>query len=286
MGPPYPVSSRTTAPTTRNVAADGSEGTDGAAPPQGAQLTPEYRESVIKEVEKRSFLKQGDKGPQVDEFRARLAALGFESKDPPGEFGPDTDKAVRALQTKMDSPEINQGEPFLVDGLVGDQTWGAVLGLYGPDKLPPGTKIVGKNTDEYQGMPVHQPPTQEEIADYHRVFDALANMSTTDAVDPAVARKVADALLAGQPLPEEVSQQALTDLGMRMIEAAREDKPRSDFIYPGSDITDGEFDFLMVNLLGATLAQNDPATQALIEKLTDPGEISIVQQAVATGVYQ
>lgn len=68
----------------------------------------------------------------VAELQRLLADQGFPSSDPQGEFGDDTERAVRAFQ------EANGCD---VDGIVGNQTWSA---LYGRDREPE-----GKNNDPY-----------------------------------------------------------------------------------------------------------------------------------------
>lgn len=59
------------------------------------------------------ILKKGSKGPDVVELQTRLVALGFNIK-PDGDFGPGTETAVKAAQTRF---------KLVADGVVGVKTW-------------------------------------------------------------------------------------------------------------------------------------------------------------------
>lgn len=59
----------------------------------------------------------GDSGAPVRDIRSRLVALGYRTEDPPGEFGPSTEEAVRAFQRRRGLD---------VDGIVGPDTWRAL----------------------------------------------------------------------------------------------------------------------------------------------------------------
>jgi N-acetylmuramoyl-L-alanine amidase len=61
---------------------------------------------------------QGDHSDEVTDVQSRLRDLGFEINDEPGRFGPSTFRAVRAFQ---------QRRYLLVDGIVGPQTWNAIV---------------------------------------------------------------------------------------------------------------------------------------------------------------
>lgn len=63
-------------------------------------------------------LDRGDRGPTVEKLQELLRAAGHGDLDRPGTFGPKTEAAVRAYQAarKLD-----------VDGIVGAQTWTAIL---------------------------------------------------------------------------------------------------------------------------------------------------------------
>lgn len=86
---------------------------------------PKYDAEVKKEEEcdvKVSVLKKGAKGNQVKALQALLIGYGYScgSSGVDGSFGPATDKAVRAYQKAMSID---------VDGSVGPQTWGKLLGV-------------------------------------------------------------------------------------------------------------------------------------------------------------
>ncbi len=59
----------------------------------------------------------GDSGAPIRDIRTRLVALGYGTDDPPGEFGPSTEEAVRAFQRRRGLD---------VDGIVGPDTWRAL----------------------------------------------------------------------------------------------------------------------------------------------------------------
>jgi putative chitinase len=64
-------------------------------------------------------LQKGSNGHAVADLQRRLAAAGFDPGPIDGSFGPRTEAAVRRLQAAND---------LVVDGWVGPQTWGALLG--------------------------------------------------------------------------------------------------------------------------------------------------------------
>lgn len=78
-------------------------------------------------------LRRGSSGPSVMELQTKLNAVGTEEiLEVDGEFGPKTQGAVIAFQ---------QANDLLVDGIVGNQTWGALEGA--------GTlECSGENTNE------------------------------------------------------------------------------------------------------------------------------------------
>jgi peptidoglycan hydrolase-like protein with peptidoglycan-binding domain len=63
-------------------------------------------------------LQPGDRGPTVVKLQERLTKAGFDCGAADGDFGPRTEQAVRAFQT---SRQLD------VDGIVGRQTWTALL---------------------------------------------------------------------------------------------------------------------------------------------------------------
>ena len=64
------------------------------------------------------LIKQGDRSQQVADVQMRLRALGLEVDEEPGLFGPQTKAAVRLFQ---------QRRGLLVDGIVGPDTWNALV---------------------------------------------------------------------------------------------------------------------------------------------------------------
>lgn len=63
-------------------------------------------------------IREGDRSREVADIQARLRALGRTLDDSTGSFGPSTTAAVRSFQ---------QERSLLVDGLVGPQTWAALV---------------------------------------------------------------------------------------------------------------------------------------------------------------
>lgn len=64
------------------------------------------------------LIRPGERSQEVADVQARLRGLGYDIADDPGSFGPATTSAVRAFQ---------QQRGLLVDGLVGDETWNALV---------------------------------------------------------------------------------------------------------------------------------------------------------------
>ncbi|MGE5865435.1 MAG: peptidoglycan-binding protein [Rhizobacter sp.] len=67
----------------------------------------------------RRVLRSGSRGTDVSDLQRRLNAAGFDSGAVDGVFGTRTDRAVRAFQA---------ARRLSVDGIVGSQTWAALLG--------------------------------------------------------------------------------------------------------------------------------------------------------------
>lgn len=105
-------------------------------------------------------LKRGMEGPEVAELQARLRELGF---DPPGEFGPVTDFAVRRFQ---------ESRGLLPDGLVGPLTREA-LAEDPPDEEPPDDGETGPAIDRTLRLPegqfVQEERPKDLIALHHTV---------------------------------------------------------------------------------------------------------------------
>jgi N-acetylmuramoyl-L-alanine amidase len=64
------------------------------------------------------LIRLGDRSEQVSDVQFRLRAAGTRIEDEPGYFGPQTEAAVRSFQ---------QQRTILVDGIVGPQTWSALV---------------------------------------------------------------------------------------------------------------------------------------------------------------
>jgi peptidoglycan hydrolase-like protein with peptidoglycan-binding domain len=105
-----PPSASTPNPTPRPAATQTTSSTATASPP--TETRTENQEVRF------PLLKKGDRGPAVERLQTRLTTLGFYSDEIDGVFGPQTEEAVKALQTD------SQLEP---DGVVGPATWTVVL---------------------------------------------------------------------------------------------------------------------------------------------------------------
>ncbi|HEU5217022.1 MAG TPA: peptidoglycan-binding domain-containing protein [Gemmatimonadales bacterium] len=84
-------------------------------------------------LQQRSFLRQGGSGDQVKDLQGRLGIPQT------GQFDAATTGAVRQYQTQ---------KGLKVDGLVGQQTWGSLLGVNG---LPPGRSMLGQGSPAQGG---------------------------------------------------------------------------------------------------------------------------------------
>jgi N-acetylmuramoyl-L-alanine amidase len=65
-----------------------------------------------------SLIRAGDRSERVADVQFRLRGLGLSIEDEPGSFGSSTEAAVRTFQ---------QQRAILVDGIVGPQTWNALV---------------------------------------------------------------------------------------------------------------------------------------------------------------
>jgi uncharacterized protein (TIGR02594 family) len=91
-------------------------------PPEPARGPGEIYEFETLDLESASImptLRQGSRGSAVTDLQRRLAAAGFSPGAADGIFGPLTDNAVRSFQ---------RARGLGIDGIVGPQTWGALLG--------------------------------------------------------------------------------------------------------------------------------------------------------------
>lgn len=87
-----------------------------------------------------SPLKVGVKKAVVETLQSRLKALGMDDQvigglDIDGDFGPDTELAVKTFQARSVD---DTGRPLDVDGVVGPATWGALFG-----EAPRAARVVG-----------------------------------------------------------------------------------------------------------------------------------------------
>jgi peptidoglycan hydrolase-like protein with peptidoglycan-binding domain len=82
----------------------------------------------------RPVLRRGASGAAVLELQTRLAAIGFSPGGADGDFGPQTDAAVKAFQ---------RSRGILADGIVGSQTWAAIDGASSIPRPPAGPPAGG-----------------------------------------------------------------------------------------------------------------------------------------------
>ena len=85
-------------------------------------------------VGQRPTLRQGDSGPWVSELQKELKQLTFYDGPISGTFGPQTAASVRAFQ---------QNNRLQADGVVGRNTWNALIFLYSPLTTCPGNNKMG-----------------------------------------------------------------------------------------------------------------------------------------------
>ena len=74
-------------------------------------------------------------GPEVTLLQQRLLDLGIrEVGTADGEFGDDTERAVKLFQARS---EDDAGEPLVADGVVGSKSWRALFGVHTPTVVSP-----------------------------------------------------------------------------------------------------------------------------------------------------
>jgi peptidoglycan hydrolase-like protein with peptidoglycan-binding domain len=106
-------------------------------------------------------LRQGSRGSAVADLQRRLDAAGFSSGAADGVFGPLTDAAVRSFQ---------RARGLGVDGIVGPQTWGALLGT--------STSVPGAY------VPWPQPASASDLSGAHWVAQFPGSKTITSLVEP------------------------------------------------------------------------------------------------------
>jgi peptidoglycan hydrolase-like protein with peptidoglycan-binding domain len=124
-------------------------------------------------------LRQGSRGLSVADLQRRLATAGFSPGAADGIFGSHTDAAVRSFQ---------RAHGLGVDGIVGPQTWGALIGT--SPSVPGGS------------APWPQPSTASKLSGAHWVDQFPGSKSIDSLVEPfrsSVARFVAALQKAGAP---------------------------------------------------------------------------------------
>ncbi len=242
-------------------------------------------------IESQSFLKKGAKGEEVRFLQEKLAAAGFPSTDAAGDFGDGTFQAVQDFQRSMNGTAANGGRAMLVNGNAGDATWGLLHGLTGENMVEPGHMVVDRNQDTFSyaaakaaddagGTNGAGRPSNEEIQ--NNVYTALANHSATDTFNPEHVQPIVDALKNGKP--PGVPQEVLVDLGVQAIEAARGEQPRTDYAYPGAQLSNRDFDTIVGNLMGAALAATPEAGLPLVDRYADdPDALKFLEGAQGTG---
>lgn len=130
------------------------------------------------------LLKNGSRGDDVKDLQQNLAKLGYDVT-PDGIFGPNTDAAVRKLQSAFG---------YTVDGIVGDGTTGLIAAQIGygwnvraPDAMEKALRAQGKNA-EADAMKA----TREK-------GDKGGGIATGKGPDPKASGGVAKAAPAGAP---------------------------------------------------------------------------------------
>ena len=85
--------------------------------------------------ETKPTIRRGDKGPYVVECQEDLISLGYDLGrwGADGDFGAQTEKAVKQFQKEHDGPD---GRALTVDGVVGQETWWALDAAIGPQPEP------------------------------------------------------------------------------------------------------------------------------------------------------
>jgi peptidoglycan hydrolase-like protein with peptidoglycan-binding domain len=101
-------------------------------------------------------LRKGSNGPAVADLQSRLAAAGCDPGPLDGRFGPRTEAAVRRFQS---------ANGLVVDGWVGPQTWGALLGQSAGSGGAPPAAPTAPTSPAQPGTPsdIGGPITREEI---------------------------------------------------------------------------------------------------------------------------
>ena len=92
---------------------------DGSAPDPQPEPTPEP------EPEGLPTIRKGNKGKYVQLAQVKLISKGYSCgpQGADGDFGTNTEKAVKAFQKEHDGPD---GNPLKVDGIIGPATWWAL----------------------------------------------------------------------------------------------------------------------------------------------------------------
>ncbi|QCB46895.1 peptidoglycan-binding protein [Hydrogenophaga sp. PAMC20947] len=124
--------------------ADNGAPTDEPAPDQGEVFEFETLEleAPTSMATARPTLRRGSRGSAVADLQRRLGVTGFSAGPADGIFGSNTDAAVRAFQ---------RARGLGVDGIVGSNTWGALLGR-APSR-PPSPGGGGSSTANAWGLP-------------------------------------------------------------------------------------------------------------------------------------
>lgn len=122
----------------------------------------------LQKLGQKHLLREGARGAEVLELQKILKRAGWYSGPVDGQFGKMTREAVKAYQ-------FSQG--LKVDGVVGQQTWGATMGL----DLPPGSRYLGRGTpqptsrftDGFDPAPLPPPPPRGRISGRTATPEAL-----------------------------------------------------------------------------------------------------------------
>lgn len=119
-------------PDTEQVLRDARRPADASAAPsepgQDAGEVYDFETLALESPVSRPTLRQGSSGSAVTDLQRQLAAAGFSPGPADGIFGAQTGAAVRSIQ---------RARGLVVDGIVGAQTWGALLGGSGGGRTWP-----------------------------------------------------------------------------------------------------------------------------------------------------
>ena len=142
---------------------------------QAGNLETVAAERARTQVGQRSAVRLGSSGPEVAKLKEFLRQEGY-PVSAGDQFDEQTDRAVRAFQ---------QANGLSVDGVVGQQTWGALYGLTGQNQLSPGTdllRVIVGQTDNFirrgwNALRERLPSWETIRSTFSQTAERLANMA-------------------------------------------------------------------------------------------------------------